>query len=123
MTERIVADARVADRPGIGDQHLAADGRPQGVDQVGGVHRCDPREEVVIDTPASHRRDADDGLRVLRQGDDPGEQHVAERRGQAAVSRLVTGTEQLLDEERVPIRAPVDLVGEIVAGRRAEDGR
>ena len=121
VTERVVAVDRRRRPPG--HQHLAADGRPQRVEQVGSSIAGDPREEVVVDPPAGDGRDADDGLGALRQADDAREEHLAERRRQRPSGGVLAGPEQLLDEERVAVRASVDLIGEVGGRRCAQDRR
>ena len=121
VTERVVALAGVARRPG--HQHLAADGLPQRVEQLITLHRRHARKEVVVDASARHGHDADDGLRRFRESHDPSEQHLAERRRQTTIGGVLTGPEQLLDEERVAVRAAMDLGGEVVVRRCPEDRR
>ena len=79
------------------------------------------RQDVVVDPSAGDGRHADDRLGALRQRDDPGEEDLAEGRRQTATLGVGARTEQLLDEERVAVGAPVDLRDELGRGRRIED--
>ena len=67
----------------------------------------------MVDPPARDRGHADGRLGGLGQGDDPGQQDLAQGRRQAAALGVGAGAEQLLDEERVAIGAAVDLFDEV----------
>ena len=77
----------------------------------------------MVDASARHGHDADDGLRRFRESHDPGEQHLAEGRRQTTIGGILAGPEQFLDEERIAVRAPMDLGDEIVVRRCPEDRR
>ena len=101
-------------------EDLAPDGRPERFEERRVPHRGDAGKEVVVDPPPGDGRHTDDGLRRLRQPHDPGEQDLAERRRQAT-GPVLAGHEQLLDEERIAVRAAMDVIGEVRCRRRPED--
>ena len=124
LLEQCVAEFVVARRVVRGrtrDEDLAAHGFPETVEQIGIGESRDVGEQVVIDPATSDRGDTDDGLGAFGQCDDPGQQDLPEGRWQTATIGLAAGAEQLLDEERVAVRPPVDLVDKLRRRRCVED--
>ena len=77
----------------------------------------------MIDAPPGDRGCGQDRLGVLRDDRDPREEHLLEGRGQAATAGGVLACgEELLGEERIPVRPGVDASDEAVVGTPAEDG-
>jgi hypothetical protein len=118
---------RVPERVGlggrIGNQHLVGDGRPQRGQQVRLGQLADRGQQPVPDPAAGRGHQPQRRLRVLGQDLDAAQQDVLEARGQAApvVGSRVGGGEQLLGEERVALRAAVDLADEPVVRSRPDD--
>ena len=77
----------------------------------------------MVDPPARDGSDPDHGLGGFGQRDDPGEEHLPQGRWQPTARGFLACPEQFLDEERVAIRAAMDLIGEIGGRRRPEDRR
>ena len=118
---------RVPERVGlggrIGNQHLVGDGRPQRGQQVRLGQLADRGQQPVPDPAAGRGHQPQRRLRVLGQDLDAAQQDLLETRGQAApvVGSRLGGGEQLLGEERVALRAAVDLADELVVRSRPDD--
>ena len=111
MSELVVAGPTITDR--ARDEDLAAYRIPETVEQVALGQPCDMREEGMVDPSARDCGHADRRLGGLGQGDDPGQQDLAQGRRQAATLGVTPGAEQFLDEKRVAIGAAVDLFDEV----------
>ena len=121
-------DERVAERialhavAGLDDEEMAADRGAESVEQFVLGQAGDLGEQLVLDATAGDRGHAQDGRCCLRHCGDVSEQDLAERRREArAGAALAARGQQLLGEERVAVRAAVDIRHELGVGLRAED--
>ena len=107
---------------GLDDEELARHGAAQAVEEVRLVQAGDRGQQSVLDPPPRHGRGADDGLGQVRRGRQARHEDPAQRRRQRpALACRVAGHHQLLDEERVAVRALVDPIREARRRFLAED--
>ena len=103
----------------VGDQQVAGDRLAQQPEQPLLRHGGHGSQQLVVDLGAGRRGHPQHLLGLLGQGLHPGQQQVAQGRGQLGPPRV--GGQQLLGEERVALRAGQDVGDQPRRGRVAED--
>ena len=105
-----------------GDQDGVADCQPERVDEVAGRLAGHGGEQVVVDMEPGRGGDPQDGLGRLGKLLDAGHEQVAQRRWERTPATRPVPPGQLLDEERVALRAGEHLVDQVGIGPLAQDG-
>ncbi len=100
QAERSGAGIRVEDARG--------DRRPQRLTDLGLRAFGDRGDQLLADGASGHRDDAEQALGRLRQGGDLARQGLGQRMRQPLRAAAQVGRHELLDEERVAVRARVD---------------
>ena len=107
----------------VDHEHVVLDGLAQRRVELGLLEARDRGEQPVGHGAARGRRGAQQPLGGWVEALDAGEEDVAQGQGQlVGVRAALHRSEDLLDQERIALRALVDLVHEPRARRRTEDG-
>ena len=102
-------------------EDLRRNGLPQRPFDVGLGGSGDLGQQVRLHRPPGHCGDPEDPLGVLRQRCHACHQDVPKRRRQTVAGRAGTRRQQLLDEERIALRATLDRLEHLEARALAED--
>ena len=122
LDERVAECIALHAVAGLDDEEVAADRGAESFEQFVLGQAGDLGEQLVLDAPAGDCGHAQHGRCCLRHCGNVSEEDLAERRREArAGAALAARSQQLLGEERVAVRAAVDIRHELGVGLRAED--
>ena len=106
----------------VGHEHVVLEALAQRIVELVVANARDGGEQPIRHRRACSGRDPQQPLGSGRETLDARQQDVAQRQRQlVGVGAALDRAEDLLDEERVALRALVDQVDQTCAGRRAED--